>query len=153
MRAMREESGKQNRHSEHDRLPQPQQHPHSRAWNRSSPFHLLLLLTTPPKGGRAICVRRRGAVTMSRLPADASFCSLEVILKNVSNPSKPRVVSRKELPYSFDVRSSRLRVKGPTSDQTQQVNIGPSSNIHRGTGLPHSFDVRSSKPRVQGANQ
>jgi len=59
-----------------------------------------------------------------------------VILKDASDPSKPIEVVRKELPYSFDVRSSRPRIKEPTGDQTQQANINTSSNIRRGAKHP-----------------
>ena len=55
-----------------------------------------------------------------------------MVLKDARDPSKPIEVARKELPYSFDVRSSKPRVKQPTGDQAQQANIGPSSNVRRG---------------------
>jgi uncharacterized small protein (DUF1192 family) len=47
-----------------------------------------------------------------------------VILKDASNPSEPIEVARKELPYTFDVKSSKPRIKEPASDQTQQANVG-----------------------------
>ena len=46
------------------------------------------------------------------------------------------VIARQELPYSFDVRSSKLRIKDATSDQTQQANIGLSSNFRGGAKYP-----------------
>jgi hypothetical protein len=55
------------------------------------------------------------------------FARLEVILKDASDPSKSLVVVKKELPYSFDVTSARIRK--PTRHQMQQAdinNIGPS---------------------------
>ncbi len=55
-----------------------------------------------------------------------------MILKDPSNPEEPIEVARKKLPYSFDVRSSRPRIKEPTSDQTQRTNISPPPNIRRG---------------------
>jgi hypothetical protein len=71
------------------------------------------------------------------MSADPSLCSLEVILKDASDPSKPIEVARKELPYSFDVKSSKPRIKGPTSDQTQRANTGTSSSsIRRGARRP-----------------
>ena len=48
---------------------------------------------------------------------NSSFCSLEVVLKDARDPSRPIEVARKELPYSFDVRSSKPRIKQPTGDQ------------------------------------
>jgi hypothetical protein len=61
------------------------------------------------------------------LPFNPIVCSLEVILKDASNRSEPRVVSRKVLPYPFDVRSSKPRDKQPR----QQADIGP--DTRRGT--------------------
>jgi hypothetical protein len=57
-----------------------------------------------------------------------------VILKDASSSSKPIEAARKELPYSFDVNSSKPWIKEPPGDQnqSQQANIGASSNIHRG---------------------
>ena len=61
---------------------------------------------------------------MSWLTVYLSLCSLEVILKDASNPLEPIEVAREVLPYSFDVRSAPPRTKGPTSSHTQQANIG-----------------------------
>ena len=54
-----------------------------------------------------------------------------MILEDAKDPSKPIEVARNEIPYCFDVRSSRPRVKQLTGDHTQQADIGPSSNIRR----------------------
>ena len=55
-----------------------------------------------------------------------------MILKDASNPLEPIEVARKELPYSFDVRST----KGLTSHHTQQANIGSSSSVRRKAKRP-----------------
>ena len=57
-----------------------------------------------------------------------------MILKDASNPSEPRVVARKELPYYFDVTSNPPRVKKRTRDQT--ANNGPSPKIRRKASYP-----------------
>jgi len=72
-----------------------------------------------------------------------------VILKDVSHPSQPIEVARQEPPYSFDVRSSKPRIKEPTSDQTQQANIDASSEIRRGTKYPDPAAAPSPPPEVQ----
>ena len=80
---------------------------------------------------------------MSWLPVYLSFCSLEVIFKDASNPFEPIEVAKKALPYSFDVRSLIPRRKELTSiqDLTQQAertlrstcrrkHPGPAATIH-----------------------
>ena len=69
---------------------------------------------------------------ISWLTSYLSYCSLEVILKDASNPFGPIEGSKKELPYSFDVRSSIPRTKQITSGHTHQANIGPSCSAFRG---------------------
>ena len=51
-----------------------------------------------------------------------------MILKDASNLSQPIEVARKKLPCSFDVYSSKSRIKEPTSARTQQANIDASSD-------------------------
>ena len=70
-----------------------------------------------------------------------SFCSLEVILKDASNPSEPIEVARKYLPYSFDVNSSR-KVKRPSPAATPSaqpvagLQEGDEGQIRGAGGLP-----------------
>ena len=72
-----------------------------------------------------------------------------MILKDVNNPVEPIEVARKELPYSFDVRSSTPRTKGPASHHTHQANIISPSNIRGRAKHPspvatiHSEDTSS----------
>ena len=85
------------------------------------------------------------------IAVDPSFCSLEVILKDASNPFEPMEVARKELPYFFDVRPSKPRVKEPTRtsdrDQTQPTTIGALSNIRCGAEYPGPATTPSPPPR------
>ena len=98
---------------------------------------------------------------MSRLPVYLSFCSLEVTLKDASNLPGPIQVARKELPYTFDVRSSVPRTKGPTNCHTQQANIGSSSNVSRkakrpcpaATSPPTFSAQRVVRPHPQGIEE
>ena len=72
-----------------------------------------------------------------------------MILKDASDPSEPIEVARKNLPYSFDVRSSKPRIKEPTSDQMQRPNISPSSDIRRGAKRLGLIATPSSLPSAQ----
>ena len=52
-----------------------------------------------------------------------------MILKDASNSVGPIEVARKELPYSFDVRSPTPWTNGPTSHHTERANISSSGGI------------------------
>ena len=52
-----------------------------------------------------------------------------MILKDTSNPSEPRLVARKDLPYFFDVMSRRSRIRQPSRDQ---ISPSLSHEIRRG---------------------
>ena len=84
------------------------------------------------------------------MPVYLSFRSLEVILKDASNPFEPIEVAREELPYSFDVRSSIPRTKGPASDHTQEATISSSSSIRRRAKHPGPA-ATTSPPSAQTA--
>ena len=68
-----------------------------------------------------------------------------MILKDASNPSEPIEVAKKELPYSFEVRSAKP-INEPTGDQRQQTNIGASSSIRRGRRAKHPGPAATPSP-------
>ena len=93
---------------------------------------------------------------ISRLPVHLSFASLEVVLKDPSDPSGPRVVAKKEIPYYFDVMSKPPpQNKKRTNDETERGNTGPSRKRRRTKSLspattftaPHPEGIESQTPQ------
>ena len=71
----------------------------------------------------------------SRSPVHSS-ASLEVVLKDPKDPSGPRVVAQKEIPYFFDVIAKPPpRNKKRTNDEMEGDNIGPSRKRRRTKSL------------------
>ena len=73
---------------------------------------------------------------ISRLHVNHSFASLEVVLKDPKDPSGPRVVATKKIPYYFDVTARSLpRNKKRTNAEAEHDNIGPSRKRRRTKSL------------------
>ena len=98
----------------------------------------------------------------SRLHVHPS-ASLEVVLKDPSDPSGPRVVAKKEIPYYFDVIAKPPpRNKKRTNNETEHNNIGPSRKSRRTKSLdpantftvqleavPHPEGIETQTPQEQ----